>query len=548
MANNIGGSSGIQASIQKRLQEIKAGFLNHLPVRIDEIAHAAAVLAAEPGARDLLSRQAHSLVGSGATFGLPAVTEAARRIEILARSQTSDQDLAPLLPPVIEDLRRAAAQATVTTAAAPTVDSGLDERQRLLYQLEDDADQAAELASLLAAYDYRVVTYADADSFYRAIQERRPDAVLVDVMTSSSLVGGPAVMARLRALEAERWERKPIPCIFLSAGDDFGARLAAVRAGGDSYLLKPVDIGLLVDRLDVLTGRQRPQPLTALIVDDDASAGAHYEAILQMGGFDAKLVTSPFEAVAAIQAHDPDIIITDLVMPDCSGFELSAVLRQHEDLLTLPIVFLTADDTEETARSAVRNGVDALLTKPVDVKQLVETVRARAQRSRLLRGMMVRDSLTGVYNHGMIKDSLVSEVARCRRAGTPLAMAMIDIDHFKSVNDTHGHALGDRVIKGLARLLLQRLRRTDIIGRYGGEEFAVIMPGTTARAAAERLDTLRQQFATIRHGQGDKAFQVTFSVGVAELQPDMTAQALNVLADEVLYQAKRKGRNRVEVV
>ncbi|MDE1146271.1 MAG: diguanylate cyclase [Azospirillaceae bacterium] len=548
MTNNIGGSATVQATIQQRLQEIKNGFLSQLPTRIDEIATAARQVATDAAAREQLSRLAHSLVGSGATFGLPAVTEVSRRIEILTRSQTASADLAALLPSIIDDLRRAATGAVMNDAPSlPRADGGGDERQYLVYHLEDDPDQAAELAALLSAYGYRAVAFGDVDAFYRAIQERRPDAAIVDVMTPSSLLGGPAVMSRLRVMDAERSDVKPIPTVFLSARDDFEARLAAVRGGSDAYLVKPADIGLLVDRLDVLTSRQRPQPMTVLIVDDDAAAGAHYEAILQMGGFDAKLVTSPLEAVAAIQAHDPDIIVSDLVMPDCSGFELAAVLRQHEDLLTLPIVFLTADDTEETARSAVRNGVDALLTKPVDVNELVETVRARASRSRLLRGLMVRDSLTGAFNHGMIKDSLAAEVARSRRTGAPLTMAMIDIDHFKSVNDTHGHAMGDRVIKGLARLLMQRLRRSDIIGRYGGEEFAVILPGTNAQSAAERLNTLRQQFAGIRYGQGEKTFQVTFSVGVAELKPDMNAQALNVAADEVLYVAKRQGRNRVEV-
>jgi diguanylate cyclase (GGDEF)-like protein len=157
----------------------------------------------------------------------------------------------------------------------------------------------------------------------------------------------------------------------------------------------------------------------------------------------------------------------------------------------------------------------------------------------------MRDSLTGLLNHSALKEHLGHEVARARRNKLPLAVAMVDIDFFKHVNDSYGHPVGDKVIRALSRLLQQRLRRADIIGRYGGEEFAVVMPGSTAAAAAAVLDQVRSAFAGIRHYAGHQEFTVTLSAGVAQLDDAANADALLARADEALYQAKHGGRNRV---
>ncbi|MDH7571872.1 MAG: GGDEF domain-containing protein, partial [Armatimonadota bacterium] len=143
------------------------------------------------------------------------------------------------------------------------------------------------------------------------------------------------------------------------------------------------------------------------------------------------------------------------------------------------------------------------------------------------------------------KEALATEVARAQRQGSHLAFAMLDIDHFKRVNDTYGHATGDRVLRRLARLLQQRLRRTDIIGRYGGEEFSVIMVDTRATAALQVLDVIRETFSHIQHPCGDARFIVTLSGGVAGFPECDSAATLNEAADRALYRAKQAGRNRL---
>jgi diguanylate cyclase (GGDEF)-like protein len=165
----------------------------------------------------------------------------------------------------------------------------------------------------------------------------------------------------------------------------------------------------------------------------------------------------------------------------------------------------------------------------------------------MLSALMVQDSLTGLLKHTMIKEQLVQELSREQRTQSALSFAMIDIDKFKLVNDHYGHMMGDRVIKSLARLLKQRLRKSDSIGRYGGEEFAVVLPNCDPDSAAMLLNKIRADFSELRFLHEGKEFSVTFSTGIAGFPAHENADELNQAADEALYEAKHQGRNRIVV-
>ena len=158
---------------------------------------------------------------------------------------------------------------------------------------------------------------------------------------------------------------------------------------------------------------------------------------------------------------------------------------------------------------------------------------------------MSQDSLTGLLKHASFKNRLSQEVDRARRQGKPLAVAMVDIDLFKQVNDTWGHPMGDQVIKTLAHLLRQRLRRQDVIGRYGGEEFGVVLPECTLADAVHLMDDIRQRFSEIRFILEGQSFNVTLSAGVVSSETVPKAPDLLALADTALYEAKHSGRNQV---
>jgi diguanylate cyclase (GGDEF)-like protein len=235
----------------------------------------------------------------------------------------------------------------------------------------------------------------------------------------------------------------------------------------------------------------------------------------------------------------------DMYMPGASGIELAQLIRQQEAYVGIPIVFLSIETDVEKQLEAISHGGDDFLVKPIDPQHLIKSVTIRAERTRNMRFFMERDSLTGLLNHSNLIESLNTEVQRAERIGNDLCFAMIDIDHFKSVNDSYGHLTGDRVLKGLARLLQERLRKTDIIGRYGGEEFGVILFNTEEGDAGRILDEIRESFSKIRQYSGSNEFFVTFSCGIASLSKCKDAGSLNHEADKALYEAKEEGRNRI---
>lgn len=220
------------------------------------------------------------------------------------------------------------------------------------------------------------------------------------------------------------------------------------------------------------------------------------------------------------------------------------IIRQNQTLAGLPIVFLSNESVIASQLDAMRRGGDNFLMKSMTPDHLVTAVVLRAT---WFRALMVRDSLTGLLDHTATKQALETEIARAQRKSDPLTFALFDLEHFKSANDEHGQQVGDWVIKSLARLLKQRLRGVDIIGRMGGEEFAVVLRGADSDVSREIFDKIRVAFLEIVHRGEDGAFQVTLSCGLATYPQYGSATTLTAAADKALYEAKRSGRNRVVV-
>lgn len=394
----------------------------------------------------------------------------------------------------------------------------------------------------LAGFGYEAVSCCSAEELLRRIAENAPALLLVDADDAGD------GRSPFRAVEGiqERLER-PLPVVFLCSRDTIDLRLRAVRAGGEAFFVKPWSITSLVDRIEALSAQECRDPFRVLIVDDDPGLALYHSVLLKKYGMQTEISNNPFEVVGQLFDFMPDLVLMDVHMPGCSGRELAKVIRQMRSFDCVPIVFLSAEKDAEKQRIAMRMGGDDFLTKPVDPDHLISSVAIRAERMRMIRSFMDRDSLTGLLNHSKTKEQLDIALSRAKRMGTPVAFAMLDIDHFKKINDTYGHPVGDTVIVTLARLLQQRLRRTDVVGRYGGEEFAVVLEGLDGEAAARVLDAARTAFEQIEHRAGVSSFASTFSCGIASFPVFAKAAGICSAADRALYVAKHAGRNRVAV-
>jgi len=406
--------------------------------------------------------------------------------------------------------------------------------------IDDDDGEANQLTVQLGQFGYSVTHCSDANDSGMAELDAGAVALLV------GLPAGDEAAPQIDQIGDVCQEfNRPPPLIFLSPDPNMATRLAAVRAGAAALLMRPVSMLDLVDTLDPLSEQAVDDPFRVLIIDDDPRICKYYKTILSEAGMETVFCNEPLKTFEALAEFRPELIIMDLYMPECRGKELAAVIRQDPAFDSIPIVFLSAEDDLLKQLDVMTIGGDDFLTKPIRPEHLVMAVYTRARRFRSLRSLMLRDSLTGLLNHTTTKEHLDIEMSRMQRDGQPLAYAIIDLDHFKNVNDTYGHPTGDRVIKTLSSLLKQRLRATDIIGRTGGEEFAVALAGVSGSQAETILNDIRRAFSKIQQQHEKGEFTVTLSCGVATFPEFGNVSDLTDAADQALYRAKDSGRNRV---
>ncbi|MFC4158345.1 GGDEF domain-containing response regulator [Chitinimonas lacunae] len=348
--------------------------------------------------------------------------------------------------------------------------------------------------------------------------------------------------ARIRTLRA-RFDASNL--LALTVQTDFLSLQTALAAGCDYCFPRGTSLPTIVAKVLELNDSEEQEEYRVLVVEDSITAIKLIQRTLEENGIQSSAVSNPREVLDALKRYNPDLILMDMHMPNCTGVEAARVIRQHPQFLSIPIVYLSGETDVGMQIDALRLGGDHFLTKPVNPVWLNAIVKTKIERYRALRRSMFHDSLTGLLNHTSTKRVLDQAVSAAASDNGVLSVAMIDIDHFKKVNDTYGHPVGDQIIRSLAWLLKQRLRKTDIVGRYGGEEFLVGLPGTAADHAFEVLDRIRRDFSQIKHPFNETWFNTTFSSGIASFPAIESSEGLVKFADEALYQAKRGGRNRV---
>jgi two-component system cell cycle response regulator len=296
-----------------------------------------------------------------------------------------------------------------------------------------------------------------------------------------------------------------------------------------------------------------------LIAEDDAISRRLLDTILRKWGYEVVIAYNGGQAWEELQKEDsPRLAILDWMMPEMDGVEVCGKVRERTDAPYVYILLLSAKSQREDLVKGMESGADDYITKPFDANEL--KVRLRAGRRILdlqtqlmsaqeaLRDQAARDPLTGIWNRNALFDVFRRELSRAEREGNQLSIVMLDIDHFKNLNDTHGHMAGDAVLREFTRRITASLRPYDAVGRYGGEEFLVVLPGCAVEAGMRHAERLRGLITDDSFDTSEGRHTVTCSLGVASTSssnpkdPDSLIRA----ADAALYRAKRNGRNRVE--
>ncbi|WP_312443743.1 MULTISPECIES: diguanylate cyclase [Stutzerimonas] len=484
----------------------------------------------------------HRLAGAAGTFGFAKLGERARQLE-----QRADRWLDSAKPGsrAAEAFARAVLQlASETPGQERDGAAELPEHHEepapgcRIYLMKADAVAGASMAVTLRNFGYLVSQWPNFAALQEAVADELPDALIVSVQQDSDF---DALAALQQGLE------QPLPLLVIHDRADFASQLAAVRAGAQGFFVRPLDITQLENSLERCLDRQQGEPFRVLIVDDDAELAARYSLVLRNAQMQVQILTEPTRVLETMRSFNPEVLLLDVNMPDCSGPELAQMIRLHDEWLRVTIIYLSAETDTHRQMAALLKAGDDFITKPISDTALVAAVYSHAQRARSLSTALARDSLTGLLKHADIKEQLALEVQRTTRTGKPASVVMLDLDHFKQINDTYGHAAGDNVIRALANLLRQRLRRIDSLGRYGGEEFVAVLPECSALQARRIFDEIRVRFAALSFNAGDQEFRVTFSAGICETDGHSASGLLLEHADQALYAAKHNGRNQVQI-
>ena len=292
-----------------------------------------------------------------------------------------------------------------------------------------------------------------------------------------------------------------------------------------------------------------------LVIDDDPFSAGLIDSCLRSAGFMSSSCTDAERALEIVINELPDLIVLDVVMPKLDGFELCRRVREQPALQFTPIIFVTRKgDVEQRVRGLEVGGND-YISKPFEPQELIARVRSHLMRLSALREVAIRDGLTRCYNHKYFKERLSQEIARAKRYKAQLTIGMLDVDLFKGVNDSYGHIAGDAVLAHLSGIVIASVRSTDVVGRYGGEEFGILLVQAGSDEASIITNRLRERVARqpfplpeLPTNQRIPAeIPITVSIGVAELGADDDLASLIHRADLALYEAKAAGRNQVRV-
>ncbi|UXD86674.1 diguanylate cyclase [Thalassolituus hydrocarboniclasticus] len=405
-----------------------------------------------------------------------------------------------------------------------------------VYIALSNTDHALTMAEQMQYFGLRPELQRTAHDFSQALERRHPAAVVLDL----DFAGPGQGLELAQSLQQSRENPLPVLFTYRETPPTLEQRLATLRNGGLG-IYEEMDVQSVIGHLENLLDSTPDVPFKILIIDDSRAQATHTANVLNKAGMVTQVANDPLLVLDVLSGFTPDLILMDMYMPGCNGMELAKVIRQQREYINLPIIYLSGEEDRERQLAAMAEGGDDFLTKPVDPGHLLTTLRNRVSRARQLQNLIACDSLTGLLNHTHLLGAL--QDAMRKNEDVPISFVMVDIDHFKQVNDRYGHPAGDLVIRNLSLFLRQSLRKSDPIGRYGGEEFAIILIDATAQQARQIMDDIRLNFANLIHD--GQSLRVTFSCGIAEWSGQSISE-LVATSDQALYRAKHNGRNQVQ--
>jgi diguanylate cyclase (GGDEF)-like protein len=533
-----------------------AKYARVLPTRIGELSQAiekAKAQSEDQTLQDEVRSIAHKIKGTGGSLGFRRVSEAMDFIENAAEAMHSLSREEQLISWSEVDRKLVDAQlageqecdeinAAVANADVSKPQAVSNPAMTRILVVDNDRDFLNIVSDL---GKQRLVDIIKAVSHKEAVEQAAVyalDAALINVNPTH-----PDESFRVARDLRELPGYENLPLAFISGQALVKDRVEAAHAGASLYLDKPLESDSLEKAVQHLVNiRQGGRP-RILICDDDEFFCNTVALVLRNEGMIVRILHEPSLILETMQEYPPELLLLDVMMPGVNGFEVCRMLRQIPRWQDLPIIFLTGQTGVEARLEAFRSGGDDYLPKPVVNEELLTRVKVRLDRARMLKDRSDKDTTTGLLLRRAFSEQLSAILAEAQRLKTTFTICLLDVDHFKKVNDTYGHLAGDKVLAGLGQLLSRRFRVDDLRGRWGGEEFILAFKRetkTTMHLAVQRvLDEFNRMVFT---GDKGEEFTNSFSGGIAEYPVDgESVFELVKVSDRRLYLAKRRGRHQI---
>ncbi len=506
----------------------------------------------DPTVRQFITAEVHALAGSLGSFGFQSVTVLCREIEdiLCANADLSSRQVYRLQVAMMRVQQTLSKNAPKPISMSPPGAGSLPLTQfQLLVIWQANSNSWVEaLTADATSRGVQVSTVDDIACAQIAIAATPPDIVLLELSNTKTPVHGSTekLLADLQKI------RPSLPVLVLSTQISFETRVKVARLGAAGLLQAPATPAEVIDAALRVLQKGAPPAAKLLVVDDDPAILKLMEQLLLPWGFRLQLLDNPQHFWEILEKFTPDLVILDIEMPQLSGLDLCQVMRNAPDWSEVPVLFLSAYTGSEVIQKVFSAGADDYIRKPVLAPELLARVLSWLERARIRRLRADIDSLTGVANRRKSTQDLTRLLGLASRQGQLLCLALIDLDYFKQVNDEHGHAMGDCVLRHFGEQLRATFRGEDVVARWGGEEFVVGLYGIGYRESTQRLTQFlhawQQELFTDsdQPGQSSRSFRTTFSAGIA-VYPDHATdlQGLYRAADKALYRAKVAGRNQV---
>ncbi len=553
--------SAVHSQIQQLWKKYRQSYVERLQI-IQRTIMALKMGLLSPEQQYQAEREAHTMIGSLGSFGLDEASFISRQIQqILKLEQPLQQNKSQELEWLVKDLKyqidsahseqKHLTENGLTSCKQSVKFSNLIDAKILI--VEDDFPLAEQIAMEAKFRGFKVQIATDIPQARQLLNIHKVDLIILDIHFPQSAENGLDFLVQIR----EKYPK--IPVIILTAEESLTKRVKATRLGIQCFLQKPITPAQILTTVTQILEQTDQSVFSVLVVDDDPNLLGLIKSLLESYNYQVITLEQPQKFWETLEYSVPDLLILDVelypVYPSnqddldikiepLTGFDLCRVIRADPLWNRLPVIFLSAHNNLETIERSFLSGADDFLSKPIGAIELLNRVKTRLNQRKLWR-ITENDELTGVSLRRKALQDLTRLLHLAQRQKQPLSLALLDIDHFKKVNDVYGHEMGDRVLSYLGQLLNQSFRQEDVIGRWGGEEFLIAMYGTTKEEESMRLKTILQQLNNYQFMTLDqKVFTITFSGGVAEFDQDgEDIQSLYQAADKALYQAKMNGRN-----